>query len=83
MKRASLLCAICAKRGVGAELAMPCSGTPAHLAEISAAGAPGADAVLVLDRAGWHMSATLETPHNITLGPPPPRSPKLNPVETI
>lgn len=55
----------------------------AHLAEISAAVAPGAPAVLVLDQAGWHVSTRLVIPENITLLPLPPRSPELNPVENV
>ncbi len=65
---------------------MPWCDTPAmaaHLAEISAAVDPGAHAVLMLDQAGWHMSAKLAVPANITLLPLPPRSPELNPVENI
>jgi transposase len=54
-----------------------------HLAEISAAVAPGAHAVLLLDQAGWHGSGRLEVPANITLMPLPPRSPELNPVENV
>ena len=85
-KWAYLFGAICPKRGVGAGLVMPYADTPAmqaHLAEISAAIAPRAHAVLVLDQAGWHMSSKLEVPDNITLVPLPPRSPELNPVENI
>jgi transposase len=55
----------------------------AHLAEISQAVDPGAHAVLMLDQAGWHMSAKLVVPANITLLPLPPRSPELNPVENV
>jgi transposase len=54
-----------------------------HLKEIAAAVAPGAHAVLLLDQAGWHGSAALEVPANITLLPLPPRSPELNPVENV
>jgi transposase len=54
-----------------------------HLAEISKAVAPGAHAILILDQAGWHVSAKLEVPANITLMPLPPKSPELNPVENI
>ncbi len=54
-----------------------------HLEEISAAVAPGAHAVLLLDQAGWHGSAALDVPANITLLPLPPRSPELNPVENV
>ena len=55
----------------------------AHLAEIGRAVAPDAHAVLMLDQAGWHMSARLVVPDNITLLPLPPRSPELNPVENV
>ncbi len=52
-----------------------------HLAEIAQAVAPGAHAVLLLDRAGWHVSPKLRVPDNITLVLLPPRSPELNPME--
>ena len=55
----------------------------AHLPEISATVDAGAHAVLMLDQAGWHMSAKLAVPDNITLLPLPPRSPELNPVENV
>ncbi len=54
--------AICPTEGKGAALVMPHCDTSAmalHLAEISAAVAPGAHAVLVLDQAGWHMIPVL------------------------
>ena len=54
-----------------------------HLAEISRTVTPGAHAVLLLDQAGWHLSAKLDVPNNITLMPLPPKSPELNPVENI
>jgi len=54
-----------------------------HLAEISAAVAPGAHAVLLLDQAGWHGSGGLAVPANITLLPLPSKCPELNPVENI
>ena len=54
-----------------------------HLKEISATVEPGAHAVLMLDQAGWHGSAGLIVPANITLLPLPPRSPELNPVENV
>ena len=55
----------------------------AHLAEIGLAIDPGAHAVIILDRAGWHTSSKLEVPHNITLLALLPRSPELNPVENL
>jgi transposase len=55
-----------------------------HLAEISTQVAPGAQALLVLDGAGWHQTGgQLRVPGNITLLPLPPYAPELNPVETI
>ena len=36
-------------------------------------------ALLVLDQAGWHEAKTLRIPPNMTLEPPPPRSPELKP----
>jgi len=55
-----------------------------HLLEISRHVAPGAHAVLVLDRAGWHkIGGRLRLPHNISLLPLPSYSPELNPVENI
>jgi transposase len=54
-----------------------------HLVEISQAVAPGAHAVVLLDQAGWHLSAKLTVPTNITLLPLPAKSPELNPVENI
>jgi transposase len=49
-----------------------------------AAGLPGdVQAVLVLDRAGWHGARALAVPANVTLAPLPPYSPELNPVERV
>jgi transposase len=55
----------------------------AHLLEISQAVAPGAHAILILDKAGWHTTAKLALPTNISLLPLPPRCPELNPTENI
>ena len=55
----------------------------AHLAEIARTVAPGAHAMVILDRAGWHTSCELVVPGNITLLPLPPRAPELNPVENV
>jgi hypothetical protein len=40
-------------------------------------------AVMVLDRAGWHMAGTLVVPTNVTLIHLPPKSPELNPAENL
>jgi hypothetical protein len=78
--------AICPARGVGAGLVLPwCNSMTmgVHLAEISQAVAPGAHAVVLLDQAGWHTSAKLKVPANISLLPLPPKSPELNPTENV
>lgn len=78
--------AICPEHGKAAALVMPWCDTYAmtqHLAEISCHVADNAHAVLIMDQAGWHMSANLIVPDNITILPLPPRSPELNPVENI
>jgi len=54
-----------------------------HLEEISSQVAPGAHAVLIVDRAGWHLTDKLEIPDNITILPLPPRAPELNPMENV
>ena len=55
----------------------------AHLAEISRNVSQGAHAVLVLDGAGWHSSARLRVPDNVSLLPLPRYAPELNPVENV
>jgi transposase len=54
-----------------------------HLAEISRCVAAGAHGLVLVDRAGWHLSRKLVVPENLTLLLLPPRSPELNPVETV
>jgi transposase len=72
---------------VGAAIIMPTANTEAmneHLKEISTQVAPGAQAVLVLDGAGWHQTGgRLRVPDNITLLHLPPYAPELNPVENV
>ena len=53
------------------------------LAELAAAVPAGTHAVLILDRAGWHISESLSVPANLTLVHLPPYSPELNPVERV
>ena len=83
---ADIFGAICPQKGKGAGLVLPSCDTPAmarHLAEVSRAVAPGAHAVLLLDRAGWHISPHLKVPSNITLFPLPARAPELNAMENV
>ena len=78
--------AICPKIGKAAGLVMPHADTHAlnaHLEEIARTVEPGAHALVMLDRAGWHTSSALQIPRNITLLALPPRSPELNPVENL
>ena len=85
-KWAYIFGAICPQRGEAIGLVLPWCNTEAmnaHLAEISAAVEPGAHAVLVLDQAGWHTTAKLRLPGNITILPLPSKAPELNPVENI
>ena len=55
----------------------------AHLDEISLHVAKTAHAVVLMDRAGWHTTARLKLPKNITILLLPSRSPELNPMENI
>src|SRR5947208_3574319 len=83
---AYLFGAVCPERAVGAALVLPyadAAATGLHLAEIGRAVAPGAHAVVVLDRAGWHGAGDLVVPENLTLLPLPSYSPELNPVENV
>jgi hypothetical protein len=78
--------AICPKHGKAVGLILPFCNTTAmnlHVAAISADVAPGRHAVLLLDQAGWHLSAKLVVPDNITIVPLPPKCPELNPQENV
>ncbi len=78
--------AICPKDGKAAGLVLPhcnISAMNPHLAEIAAAVAPGAHAVLLLDQAGWHLSETVAVPPSIALVPLPPKCPELNAMENV
>ena len=50
-----------------------------HLAEIAARVTPGRHCALLADQAGWHLSAQLAVPANITIVPLPAKCPELNP----
>ena len=83
---ACLFGAICPARGVGAAVALPYADTDMmqlHLDEISRNVAEGAHAVLLLDRAGWHITGKLDVPENITPIFLPSRAPEPNPVENV
>jgi transposase len=85
-ENAYLFGAVCPQRGAGAALIMPRADTEAmqkHLDEIARQVAEGAHALVILDQAGWHTTAKLRIPGNLTLVPLPPASPELNPQENI
>lgn len=53
------------------------------LTEIATAMVPGAHAVLLAGRAGWHLPHHRVVPACITIVPLPPKCPELDPVEHI
>ena len=53
------------------------------LAELAQAVAPGAHAVVLMDKAGWHIADDLVVPANITPVFLPSYSPELNPIERL
>jgi len=78
--------AVCPREGKGAALVLPfcnIAGMSQHLAEISRIVSPGKHAVMLLDQGGWHISAALNVPANITLLPLPAKCPELNVMENI
>ena len=83
---AQLLGAVCPERDTGVAHVLPEVSTAAmslFLAELARAVPAEAHAVLVLDRAGWHVSRNLAVPANLTLVHLPSYSPELNPVEKV
>ena len=83
---AHLFGAVCPERDTGIALVLPEVSTAAmglFLAELAEAVPAGTRAVLVLDRAGWHVSRNLVVPRKLTLVHLPPYSPELNPVEKV
>jgi transposase len=59
------------------------SAMQAFLDQLSEQVAPGARALLVMDRAGWHCANDLVIPDNITPVFLPPYSPELNAIERL
>jgi len=85
-KSAYLFGAVCPERDLGVALILSKANTEAMsllLEEVSRAVVPGAQAVLLLDGAGWHVSGDLVVPSNITLLPLPSYSPELNAIEKL
>ena len=77
---------MCPARDTGVALVMTRLDSEAmslFLAELSQAVAPGVHAVVLMDKAGWHIAADLVVPANLSLVFPPPYSPELNPIERL
>lgn len=77
---------MCPARDTGAALVMTRLDTQAmnlFLAELAQAVAPRAHAVVLMDKAGWHIADDLAVPANITPVFLPPYSPELNPIERL
>jgi DDE superfamily endonuclease len=83
---AHLFGAVCPARDAGLALVLPEADTAAmnlFLAELSRTLKPTTHAVVMLDRAGWHVAGDLVVPANLTLLHLPSKSPELNPVEKV
>ena len=81
---AYLFGAVCPERDAGVALVVPEASTAAMdllLAELAEDLPPGTHAVVVLDRAGYHVARDLKVPPNLTLVHLPPYAPELNPME--
>jgi transposase len=78
--------AVCPQEGKRAALVLPLCNTAGmnlHLREISDMVRPGRHAMLLLDQAGWHLSAEVTVLDNMTLLPLPAKCPELNVMENV
>ena len=78
--------AVCPARAAGVALVLPnvsAAAMQAILDELSQAVSPAAHAVVLMDRAGWHIAKTLTIPANLTPLFLPPYSPELNAIERV
>ena len=85
-ENAYLFGAVCPSRDTGVALIMPFADTEAmqkHIDEIGRAVMPGAHALIILDKAGWHTTPKLKLPNNLSLVSLPPACPELNSAENI
>src|SRR6202023_3888563 len=85
-ENAYLFGAVCPSRDTGVAVIMPNADTEAmqkHIDEIGRAVMPGAHALIILNKAGWHTTGKLKLPSNLTLVPLPPACPELNAAENI
>jgi hypothetical protein len=85
-RSAWIIGAVCPSRDTGVALVMTRLDTAAmnlFLVELAQAIAPGAHAVVLMDKAGWHIADELVIPANVTPVFLPPYSPELNPIERL
>lgn len=78
--------AACPERDAAFGLVLPIVSTSAMQAFLDQLGeqvATGAQALLVMDRAGWHCAGDLVFPQNLTPIFLPPYSPELNAIERL
>ena len=83
---AYLFCAVCPERDAGVALVLPAvsaAAMQAMLDELSQAVATNTHAVVLMDRAGWHIARELDIPSNLTLVFLPAYSPELNAIERV
>jgi hypothetical protein len=83
---AYLLGAVCPERDAGVALVLPtvsAAAMQAILDELGQAVAPGAHAVVLMDRAGWHIAREIAIPANLTPLFLPAYSPELNAIERV
>ena len=85
-KYAYIFGATCPARDKALGLVLPLANTQGmieHLKLIAKATPKGRQALVIMDRAGWHMTKAIKCFDNITLLALPPYSPELNPVEQL
>jgi hypothetical protein len=83
---ASLFGAVCPERDAGVALVLPTVGAAAMQAmldELAQAVGSGAHAVVLIDRAGWHVARDLAIPGNLTPVFLPPYPPELDAIERV
>lgn len=78
--------AVCPATGAGVGMISPTVNTEwmnVHLRLISDEVGTDGHVILLMDRAGWHVSKGLDVPENISILLLPPYSPELNPMELV
>lgn len=83
---AYLFGAVCPAQDRGVALVLPEVGTTAMqlmLDELGKAVKPGAHALVIMDRAGWHVAKQLIIPNNLSPVFLPAYSPELNAIERV